>query len=301
MPLATGPKPACVTNPTLANCTTFKLPHSVLQGDLNNLCKAMHFMTACSIYKACRAAAALPDDVVGAFTAKVSSNPEVCRRMHLVSTVCVHDTGMGKMAGCQSHFNSMCAQGTRVPTCLSFKGFPQLPTTKALNQAVKQLCSAKRTRPGCAPCLQSYDANKTYGNCDLLGVWGDICVAEPKLPQCANHTAICSKDKSWFFCQGGATAKTTLGWKLLNQTLMSAAKPPMAMGAMPSAAPANGAAMHSGNMHMLTASSPAPKDAAASAVPAAATKPAASGSGAASLVNSAALLLVALCTAWISA
>jgi len=52
-------------------------------------------------------------------------------------------------------------------------------TTLITYRQVNALCSAKRTRPGCAPCLQSYDANKTYGNCDLLGVWGDICVAEP--------------------------------------------------------------------------------------------------------------------------
>jgi hypothetical protein len=44
---------------------------------------------------------------------------------------------------------------------------------------VKQLCTANRSRPGCAACLPSFDAAKTYGSCDLLGTWGGICAAEP--------------------------------------------------------------------------------------------------------------------------
>jgi hypothetical protein len=44
---------------------------------------------------------------------------------------------------------------------------------------VKTLCTEKAGRPGCAPCLLSWNANKTYGDCDLLAVWGEICVAEP--------------------------------------------------------------------------------------------------------------------------
>jgi hypothetical protein len=52
-------------------------------------------------------------------------------------------------------------------------------TTNTKKTQVKALCTAKRTRPGCADCLASFDANKTYGSCDLLAVWGEICVAEP--------------------------------------------------------------------------------------------------------------------------
>ena len=32
-------------------------------------------------------------------------------------------------------------------------------------------------------CLPLYDAKKAYGDCDLLGTWGDICVAEPSEPR----------------------------------------------------------------------------------------------------------------------
>lgn len=53
------------------------------------------------------------------------------------------------------------------------------PILAPANHQVKELCTANRTRPGCTACLESFDANKTYGNCDLLGVWGDICKSEP--------------------------------------------------------------------------------------------------------------------------
>jgi hypothetical protein len=33
----------------------------------------------------------------------------------------------------------------------------------------------------------------------------------PELPQCANHTALCAKDKAWYFCKAGATAITDKG------------------------------------------------------------------------------------------
>jgi hypothetical protein len=97
----------------------------------------MHFMPACSVYKACRAAAPGADDAIGPWTAKVASKPDVCRRLNLVATACRHDTGMGGMAGCRANFNDMCAAGSVVEMCEAMPGFPDLPTTKALNAAVR--------------------------------------------------------------------------------------------------------------------------------------------------------------------
>ncbi|KIZ07151.1 Protein P80 [Monoraphidium neglectum] len=165
-----------------------------------------------------------PDAANGSFTAAIGGSPDVCRRLNLVATVCKQDTGMARMAGCLPNYHPMCStKGSVVKRCTEYPGFAQLPTTKAVNDAVKQLCTAKRSRPGCAACLPSFDAAKTYGSCDLLGTWGGICAAEPKLPQCANHTALCAKDKAWYFCKAGATAITDKGWKLLNATLTAAA------------------------------------------------------------------------------
>ncbi len=101
--------------------------------------QAMHFMPGCSVYKACRAAGDGPDAVAGAFTAAVGANPDVCRRLNLVATVCRHDEGMGRMAGCQSNFNSMClTKGSVVPLCKAMAGMPELPGTKALNAVVSR-------------------------------------------------------------------------------------------------------------------------------------------------------------------
>lgn len=142
----------------------------------------MHFMPGCSLYKACRAAAPDANAANGTWTAAVGASPDVCRRLQLVATVCAHDTGMGRMAGCTANYNSMCGNGSTVAMCKLMPGFAQLPTTRGLNQAVKELCTAKRSRAGCAPCLAAFDANKTYGDCDLLATWGDICAAEPSAP-----------------------------------------------------------------------------------------------------------------------
>lgn len=103
-------------------------PHMTMQ--------AMNFMPGCSIFKACRAASPGPDDVAGNWTEAVSSNPDACRHLNLVATVCTHDTGMGMMKGCQNNFNSMCKNGSVVPKCKTMTGFPELPATKAVNAAV---------------------------------------------------------------------------------------------------------------------------------------------------------------------
>ncbi|KAI8465275.1 MAG: hypothetical protein J3K34DRAFT_525501 [Monoraphidium minutum] len=236
MPMATaGPRDPCVEDPTQANCTSFRLPHATVQADLMALCKAMHFMPGCSLYKACSAAAPDLNAANGTWTSAVGAAPDVCRRLQLVATVCTHDTGMARMAGCTAHFNSMCGNGSTVAMCKQMPGFSQLPTTRGLNPVVKDLCSAKRARPGCAPCLAAFDANKTYGDCDLLATWGDICVAEPKLPQCANHTRLCAQDKTWTFCSGKAVAASDKGWSLLTA---AAAAAPAAAAASAAAAPA---------------------------------------------------------------
>lgn len=44
---------------------------------------------------------------------------------------------------------------------------------------VKALCTAKPSRPGCSECLPSFNANKKWGQCNLLAAWADTCVAEP--------------------------------------------------------------------------------------------------------------------------
>jgi hypothetical protein len=49
---------ACVTKPTLANCTSYKYPLANAAADVKSLCTAMPFMAACSVAAACNASGA---------------------------------------------------------------------------------------------------------------------------------------------------------------------------------------------------------------------------------------------------
>jgi hypothetical protein len=61
----------------------------------------MHFMTACSVAKACNASGAdWAKNALGPGKLNVSrNNPDICRPFQHVVTVCKLDTGMSKMAG----------------------------------------------------------------------------------------------------------------------------------------------------------------------------------------------------------
>jgi hypothetical protein len=87
------------SDPTAAACAAFKLPHEVMVADAASLCKAMHFMAACSVRKACAGVLA-PNAFLGPATAAISkADSEICRPGQIVATVCKRDTGMSRMAG----------------------------------------------------------------------------------------------------------------------------------------------------------------------------------------------------------
>jgi hypothetical protein len=123
----------------------------------------MFFMPACSVAKACRAAAPGAEASNGSFTARVGPDPDVCRPMALLATICALDTGMGGMAGCRARYASMCAPGSAVAQCGEYPGLRQLPTTAALNAAVR---GAGRGVPGGA---------------------GPVRLAEPRVPPPPHH------------------------------------------------------------------------------------------------------------------
>eukprot|EP00878_Enallax_costatus_P016695 GHUV01017518.1.p1 GENE.GHUV01017518.1~~GHUV01017518.1.p1 ORF type:complete len:158 (+),score=37.70 GHUV01017518.1:176-649(+) len=91
---------SCVSNPLQTNCTSYEYPVAAAADDLSKLCGAMHFMSACSVAKACNASGAGPDDPTGPGAAKISSrNPDICQPFTQVATVCKLDPGMGRMSG----------------------------------------------------------------------------------------------------------------------------------------------------------------------------------------------------------
>jgi hypothetical protein len=96
-----APADACVTAPTMANCSHYMYPQTAAAADLRQLCHAMPFMGACSVALACNASGASPDiDPKAPGAANVSRNiPNVCDPFQLATTVCRLDTGMSKMGG----------------------------------------------------------------------------------------------------------------------------------------------------------------------------------------------------------
>lgn len=128
-------------------------------------------MPACSVARLCAAAAPNASATDGAWTGRVGPGAAVCAPFNLLATVCAHDKGMGGMAGCRTHYAGMCAEGSVVAQCREVPGLAQLPTTKAVNDAVRTLPgpgwglglgarsegwgagkprSQRRTWPGCA-------------------------------------------------------------------------------------------------------------------------------------------------------
>ncbi|KAF8061915.1 p80 [Scenedesmus sp. PABB004] len=192
----------CITAPSAPSCADFKYPHAAAVADLATLCGAMHFMAACSVARACNASGAGPDNPTGPGAANVSEeNPDVCRPFNLVATVCRHDTGMSKMRGC-ANYNAMCANGSVVGMCRNLTGLDTLPTTRTLNDRVRSLCTDMPGHTGCDLCLPSFRANATWGDCDLLAVYGTVCAEMPEMEGCAEWEAMCSADHSPTFCAG---------------------------------------------------------------------------------------------------
>ncbi|WIA29639.1 hypothetical protein OEZ86_012126 [Tetradesmus obliquus] len=190
----------CVTEPSRANCTLpFKLPHACSVSDATRLCNAMHFMTACSVAKACTTSGAdWAKNALGPGKVNVSrSNADICRPFQHIVTVCRLDDGMSKMAGC-AHYNTMCVNGSKVDMCSNVTGITALPTTKEVNTQVRSICEAKGA-PGCEECMASWRAGKTWGDCDLLSVYSRLCSSSPDMKQCGAWNTMCQADPTLKF------------------------------------------------------------------------------------------------------
>ncbi|KAI9033459.1 Ctr copper transporter family-domain-containing protein [Hyaloraphidium curvatum] len=179
----------CVADPTTATCASFIYPDANATADLTSLCTSMPFMTGCSAAAMC---ASSGDN------AQALHAGGFCTPMSLVADTCVSDAGMSMMGGCRNYV-SMCSNVSVVAQCAANPALPGLPTTDAVNAAVKSICT-EMTMTGCEKC--SYVGGVTYANCDLLAVYSDLCNAMPTMSQCIIHASMCSSS--------GPLASTTL-------------------------------------------------------------------------------------------
>eukprot|EP00775_Hariotina_reticulata_P012918 gene12918-13045_t len=119
--------------------------------------------------------------------------PESLRALRL-------DTGMGRMLGCRN-INSMCIAGSRVPSCSRLPGLQELPATETVNKQVRSICE-EMTMDGCEQCMPSWQAGRTWADCDLLRVYSQLCYAMPEMGQCGAWHSMCQADPGLLFCSG---------------------------------------------------------------------------------------------------
>eukprot|EP00878_Enallax_costatus_P000805 GHUV01000929.1.p1 GENE.GHUV01000929.1~~GHUV01000929.1.p1 ORF type:complete len:294 (+),score=54.77 GHUV01000929.1:362-1243(+) len=215
---ATAVPDSCVSDPTQANCTDYVYPRTNAAADLATLCKAMPFMVACSAAKACNA--------TGASAANVSkADVNICEPFQLVATVCRPQENMMRMKGCVN-YNPMCANGTQVQQCSKMPGVEALPTTKIVNDRVRSICDAM-PHGGCELCLPSWQKNQTWGDCDLLDVYGSVCSEMPDMTECAEFQEMCTQDASLWVCRKYPTAivEATAGTARMNDTATRSVAP----------------------------------------------------------------------------
>jgi hypothetical protein len=151
--------------------------------DAASLCKAMHFMAACSVRKAC--AGVLPADTfTGAAAAAISkADPDICRPGQILATVCKLDTGMSRMAGQFQHWR----QWLR-PKAAAGKGAWR--TLSVAWRASQQWFGRWR------PSLVHHSA----GRCSHAGA-APFAAPGPAPAGCRNYMAMCAAGSKVPFCK----------------------------------------------------------------------------------------------------
>jgi hypothetical protein len=118
-PLLAASKPDCLHDPAHAKCEGYQYPDSSASSDLQRLCVAMPFMSACTMVTACNASHP---------SKPVSQRASTCTPFNLLATACGVDKDMSGMRGC-ANYTSLCSPGSRVTECTNQPGLAFLPTT----------------------------------------------------------------------------------------------------------------------------------------------------------------------------
>lgn len=166
---ATGP---CYTNPTAAQCATFKRADAEWTSDVASLCSAMSFMSGCTLWKQCKAGQASGD---------------FCTPASLAADLCVD---MPRMKGCEA-YTALCARGTKVAQCTTPGPVPDLVTTYPAKEAVDAICTSM-SMTDCASCSET---GLKFAKCpDPLGTLSALCIAMPGMGECASFQQMCATD-----------------------------------------------------------------------------------------------------------
>ncbi|KAI9144818.1 Ctr copper transporter family-domain-containing protein [Paraphysoderma sedebokerense] len=171
--------PLCVSTPWDSSCADYRYPTDLQDADNINLCTQMNFMSGCTIDKICKATS---------MTATSLKAKGYCDGFSVLANTCKND--MPKMGGCKNYV-SMCAPtNSTVKQCTASTAIPGLPTTSTVNSAVRSICNS-HTMEGCEKC--TFASPTAFGNCDLLTVYSQLCVAMPNMEECGSWKTMCSQ------------------------------------------------------------------------------------------------------------
>lgn len=161
----------CLKDPTDKNCSTFVYKEDLIQADINRLCKQMDYMPGCSINSLCNSNKAL-------------ANEPYCNSFSILADVC--KTDMPGMGGCENYVSLCNNKNSLVPQCKINQPISNLPSTDLVNKQVKSICN-EMAMDGCEKC----SFKTSYGKCDLLAVYSQLCQAMPEMSQCGEWKTMC--------------------------------------------------------------------------------------------------------------
>ncbi|KAI9294049.1 Ctr-domain-containing protein [Neoconidiobolus thromboides FSU 785] len=170
LPFLNGINSDCISNPTDSSCTNYVYSNENIEADMINLCRNMPYMPGCSIRSLCGNSTQLQQEAY-------------CDSFSILADVCKSD--MPGMGGCKNYV-SLCKQGSLVPQCKDKLPISNLPNTETVNKQVKSICN-EMTMDGCEKCATT----SFYANCDLLGVYSQLCQAMPEMDQCSDWKKMC--------------------------------------------------------------------------------------------------------------
>lgn len=182
----------CIDNPMLDECKDFKYDPALAFADMKLLCKAMPFMSGCTIFYKCQKDNAYIDENSNAMLGEGSA----CDLDRLILTTCVYDN-MSGMEGCYN-YNALCAYkdkklgDSNVPACKK-QQLTYLPTSKEASTLVWDMCHIENhDMESCHSC-QFDQRGKYVTGCDPLLSYAQMCQEMPGMDQCSVYQTMCSR------------------------------------------------------------------------------------------------------------
>jgi len=165
----------CIVQPSLQNCSNYKIPSAYTTQDVKNICQQDPTMPGCSVNTIC--------------AQSLFSTGKYCNNFSILKVLCNDESG--NMTGCED-YSSMCGSDSVVNEC-NTEALP-LPSSTATVGLISSICS-QMDMVECSTC----PSNNPY-NCDLLVVYSNLCLEMTDMTQCKAWSSICNLVPDWPIC-----------------------------------------------------------------------------------------------------